>query len=257
MLWDRMRDPAVNRARGLAGLIDAITIETIVAEYRAQSAAAPRRHPARKYLQHTHTGQPHSGATSGRVEEHLMLALYGTGQNTLATPTSRQLRIIDYQVPLKAKRSDPIGKVDGLGLTDRGSVCLIELKAPRHRGDSPLRALLESLSYLAVVEANWPDLASEIAAAHSAFDPAQRPTALIAGPRSWWTAWEGCTPAGDWKQSLADLTTATAQSLDVSIAYGALDGHGPDNLHMGLNGQAPTLTEWPTLGPVPGLPELS
>lgn len=184
-----------------------------------------------------------------------MLALYGTGHNLLATPSGRRLYIIDYQVPLKAKRSDPIGKIDGLGVTDSGSLCLIELKAPRQRGDSPLRALLECLAYLAVVEANRAGLDPEVAGVHPGFDPDRRPMALVVGPRAWWSAWEQCPPAGDWRSALAGLSAAIAQALEVSIAYGALDGHEPAHLKLGLNGNAPVLTNWPTLGSVAGLPE--
>ena len=250
-----MRSREVNTARGLASAITSLSVETVVAEYEAQKVCAPHRHPTRTYLQSTHTGRPRSGSASLRVEEHLMLALYGSGHNTLTTPSGRGLRIIDYQVPLKAQRSDPIGKIDGLGLTDSGSLCLIELKAPRQRGDSPFRALLESLAYLAVIEANRAALDQEIASVHPGFDPGRRPTVLVVGPRAWWSAWERCAAAGDWKSALARLSAATGQMLDVSITYAALDGHEPAHLELGLNGNAPLLTNWPTLGPVPGLTE--
>ena len=65
-------------------------------------------------------------------------------------------RFLDYQVPLKAKRADyGIGKVDLLGVTDRGRLIVVELKYPRSgRGDSPAQALMAGLRYAAIVEAN-------------------------------------------------------------------------------------------------------
>jgi hypothetical protein len=71
-----------------------------------------------------------------------------------------------YPVPLKAQSSDAIGKIGAVGLLDDAIVCVLELKAPAARGDSPLRALLEGLSYAVVVDANREDFDAELHQRH-------------------------------------------------------------------------------------------
>jgi hypothetical protein len=48
----------------------------------------------------------------------------------LVAPGGDPLRVVAYQVPLKAARFDPVGKVDGVALLGDGRCCLVELKAP-------------------------------------------------------------------------------------------------------------------------------
>ena len=66
-------------------------------------------------------------------------------------PDGGRFRLLDYQFPLKARQSDAgIGKVDLLGVTDRGRLTVIELKVKppgdNARGESPVAALLPGLA---------------------------------------------------------------------------------------------------------------
>ena len=90
-----------------------------------------------------------------------MMALFNAG--SLVLPDASKIRMIDYQTPLKARRGDRTGKIDGAGLLPDKSLCLMELKAPKKGyGDSPLRALLESIAYAAVVEENHAQFVEEL-----------------------------------------------------------------------------------------------
>jgi hypothetical protein len=148
LLWAVKDQPEVNRATGLAGVVRALDAVAVAAAYRHDRALAPRRTDRdRSYFVAGHDAIPSSGVSTNRVEENLMLALSGwcARGGRLVGPGGDAFRVVAYQIPLKARRSDPVGKVDGVALLGDGRCCLVELKAPNGRGDSPLRALLEVL----------------------------------------------------------------------------------------------------------------
>jgi hypothetical protein len=96
-----------------------------------------------------------------------------------------ELDLLDYQVPLKARQADRgIGNIDLLGVTASGRIAVVELKvtSSSSKGDNPLRALLESLAYCAIVEANAPDISSEIENTFISDTAAGRPDLVVMGP---------------------------------------------------------------------------
>ena len=148
-LWQRGRSREVNRRRGFAETISGQPRQLLVDEFHTDQRHAPSRTPRGKsYLDEHRMGFPQCDVPSGRHEENLMMALFNEG--SIQLPGGDHVWILDYQTPLCARRSDGAGKIDATGLTPRGSLCLMELKSPRdNKGDSPLRALLECLSYAA------------------------------------------------------------------------------------------------------------
>lgn len=60
-------------------------------------------------------------------------------------------RILDYQVPLKNKRSDPVGKIDLL-VWDGQVLRILELKKPGAEDETMLRCVLEGYTYLRTVD---------------------------------------------------------------------------------------------------------
>lgn len=136
----------------------------------------------------------------------------------------------DYQVPLKAKQSDrDIGKIDLLGITDRGRFIVVELKSPRDgRGDSPAYALMEGLRYAAIVEANLHTLAREARTRFGCEADAETPPIVqVLGPISWWRDWLdpglGNRAAGDWNVPFAELVSAFEARTGVTIECLATD----------------------------------
>ena len=133
-----------------------LPLDVLVGAYLKQVVTAPRR--TRGYFV-GHDGTTPSQGKSNRSEEHLAMALFRAGQ--MALPDGERLRWLDYQFPLKAKRSDQgIGKIDLLGLTDEGRLCVVELKTARSTED-PRIALLQGLAYAAIVEANLERIAMD------------------------------------------------------------------------------------------------
>lgn len=259
LLWMRKNLPEVNRAKGLETVIRGLAPAVLVSEYLHDQAIAPRRPDRQKqFFVEGHAGLPASGAATNRLEEHLMLALFGAHRQggSLDRPGGDRLRVVAYQVPLKARHSDPAGKVDGIALLDDGTPCLIELKAPNGRGDSPLRALLEGLSYAAVIQANRAAFDAELAKLHPDAAVGARLAVLVLGPEAWWQAWGSCRPAGDWTAALNELSLGLANQLELTIAFAALVGCKRSDLTLGLNGAAPVLPGIARLADVPGLPAL-
>jgi predicted DNA-binding ArsR family transcriptional regulator len=83
---------------------------------------------------------------SNRVEELFAKALFNSKSKL------RQLgTVLDFQVPIKNKRSDKAGKID-LVSSKGNSVYLIELKGPLNRNDTLLRAVFEIWTYLKQVD---------------------------------------------------------------------------------------------------------
>lgn len=84
---------------------------------------------------------------SNRTEEQIAKALYRQGQQE-ALPIAG--KILDYQTPLKNKRSDRAGKIDLLAY-DGKVLRLLELKEPNSQ-ETMLRCILEGFTYLRTVD---------------------------------------------------------------------------------------------------------
>ena len=99
--------------------------------------------------------------------------------------------MLDYQVPLKARRSDcGIGKVDLLGVSGSGRLTVIELKVkPENEargGENPMAALIEGLCYSAIVSANQGPIAQEARSRFGEDISAEAPAVQILAPKGWW-----------------------------------------------------------------------
>ena len=154
MIDERLFDRRKGRAAKISYFVDeARTIDFIelADEYEALKATAPRR--VSGYLERNRVSRATQSLT--RSEEGLAATLVTKGQESLL-PDQTLVRPIDFQVPLKAIQADSrVGKIDMLGVSDR--LVIVELKIARTGGggDTPLNALLEVLSYAAIIEANY------------------------------------------------------------------------------------------------------
>lgn len=232
-------DPVVNRIAEFAPFASALASDVgmLAHCYEDLVRAAPVRHDRGKCYLHGRTGTTSSGASSNRKEEHLAVALYNASRGGAAftLPDQRPLAIIDYQMPLKARRDDlGIGKVDLFAVVDERQPCVIELKMAggKTRGDTPLRALLEGLCYCAIVEANVADIASEITAQYAL--SASRPMLVVMAPDDYWAGYLDHPKAGRWLPAVRDLVSGLRDTLGLEICLLALlDAR----IEMGLSGQ--------------------
>ena len=162
------------------------------------------------------------------------------------------IAFLDYQVPLKAKQADyGIGKIDLLGVTDRGRLIVVELKYPRNgRGDSPQHAFMEGLRYAAIVEANLEPLAREAGKRFGIkVDDKIPPVVQVLGPCSWWRDWLNpglkSRAAGDWNRAFARLASAVEARIGAAVECMAMDGN--TKFTPGLYGREPSIDCPPTL----------
>ena len=238
-LVDRHNDPAVNRIVEFAEVASTLAsnVGMLAHAYGDLVRFAPRRHDRGKRYLYGRTGVTSSGRSSNRREEHLAVALYNASRGGVAfvLPDQRRLEIIDYQMPLKARRDDwRVGKVDLFAVVDGRLPCVVELKTASEsaRGDTPLRALLEGLAYCAIVEANAADIASEVAEQYALSAP--RPTLVVMAPDHYWAGYLDHPRAGRWLPAVRDLVSGLRDTLGLdAYLLALLDAR----FEMGLAGQ--------------------
>ena len=127
LLWRRKDRPEANNQRGFAEYVAALDVDELCAEYEHDRRVAPRRSArSKKYFVAGHDGIPASGESTNRFEEHLALALFRhcDAGGRFVCPSDNNLRVVVYQVPLKARKTDQIGKIDLLGLLGDGRICV-------------------------------------------------------------------------------------------------------------------------------------
>ena len=221
----------------LAKTISEVDRDALIREYEKLRRYAPRRLDQNKRYFVGHDGNLSTAKRSNRGEERLAIALWNLNKCWPYLDDGR-FRLLDYQFPLKARRSDKgIGKVDLLGVTDHGRLMVIELKVESKRkndpGDSPASALMQGLRYAAIVESNIREIAPEVESC-----PGDRfkdvsiveevPIVQILAPTSWWRGWfelDASTrkAAGHWEPEFSKLTRDVEKRLGVAVECMALD----------------------------------
>ena len=211
MTDDRLFLRRKGRAAAISYFVDearAAELAQLADEYNALKATAPRR--TRNYLEPARSSRATQSAT--RSEERLAATLVTRGQKLLLADGT-MFQPIDFQVPLKAVRADAlVGKIDLLAVSDR--LVVVELKIARGggAGDTPLSALLEALSYAAIVEANHGRFLNDcrmwdLRPAHP------RPGLMVLGDARYWQYWDRTSAAEGWRPALAGFVAAVERTI--------------------------------------------
>jgi hypothetical protein len=219
-------------------LVNELLTADIRGMFDAERRSAPRRGDRGKSYLQDHDGIPSTGAATNRGEEHLAIALFnrfGLHSEGLHVGGIGPMRVAEYQVPLKARQADSLGKVDLLGLDEQGHICIIELKAA-DSSEPPVRAVLEALSYTAILFANLDTLVREFADRRVVVRNAV-PRVVVWAPERYWRAHAGAVP------HLAPLLNHIKASTGVAIS---LQSIGDVSVEHGLNGTRPTLIGTPS-----------
>jgi hypothetical protein len=243
-LLELCKERQVNQVSGFCDFARQLNLDELIDSYQQLKNAAPRRHSRNLEYFVGHTGVTSSGTYSNRREEHLAVALWNQCQASGPLQLARmgELLLLDYQIPLKARRGDKgIGKVDLFGVAGNSKPCVIELKihsANQGMADTPLRAFLEALAYCAIVEANMTDIAQE------AFDKfgyeftQGRPALVVMATEEYWSAYMNHQRTGDWWPVLRRLADSLEKSFGLESYFIALRDA---DFSMGLEGQKPKL----------------
>jgi hypothetical protein len=168
---------------------------------------------------------------------------FGRETQGLPLPDGRTMRIVDYQFPLKARQGDSgVGKVDLIAVDSAQTLVVTELKVGGGtRADTPLRALLEALSYAAVVEANAGDIAQELAALGIPIRAA-RPAISVMAPAGYWEHFERNRACGDWTKAMRGLAQRVREAVGIETSFLRI---GDCSWECGLGGAKPRLTSAP------------
>jgi hypothetical protein len=172
----------------------------LAAAYQEEMANAPRLYEqGRKYFVNR-TGKPATERKRGKDEEHVGAALvrHCTGGIGLPMPDDDwNLLPLDYQLRIKTGALDDpatkgIGRLDLLAITaeDRLAVIKMRILEPKATrcgvGDTPLRQLLEALTYTAIAQANQAELREEIAEKFGRTITEEPPMCMLVATPSYW-----------------------------------------------------------------------
>ena len=215
---------------GLADSIRKIDVVALCREYEELRKAAPSRCARNKRYFVGHDGCPQAKDRSNVSEKHLAIALWNH-KAQWSRSGGGWMRLLDYEVPLKASNSDKgLGDVDLLGITEQGRLVVVELKVRRKngaRGDTPLLALMEGLRYAAVVLANHPTISAEAADCFGIKTTNEPPIVQILAPGDWWNGWHDMNPstrkrAGPWEREFVKLSGQLKDQLGIIVECTAL-----------------------------------
>ena len=211
MIDEHLFDRRLGRAARISYFVDeARTVDFVELEreYMALKATAPRR--TSSYLERNRVSRATQSLT--RSEERLAATLVTRGQ-PLMLPDQTLVTPIDFQVPLKAIQANSrVGKIDMLGVSDR--LVPTELKTGGSR-DTPLAALLEVLSYAAILEANYDRIVYDCRK-WDLRPPYPRPGLLVLADSSYWQYWDFTPAATGWRSALIEFMTGVAQTIGLS-----------------------------------------
>jgi hypothetical protein len=239
-LLERAASAEVRNAKGFRAVAAALNGEILAAEFAAEREAAPRRAASgRKHLVAANRKLAAERKAS-RDSEHLALALAtrtAEGGAALALPDAGSFTALHAGAVLKSAQPDPaLGADDpnwgaepidllGVGPDGRLAVAVVRWLAPSatrvQTGDTPLRALLEGLAWVAGAEANRESLVAELAEKTSeAISPAP-PALLVIGSFRWWelSRKREAQKGAAWIKELERLAREIGAKLDVPVRF--------------------------------------
>jgi hypothetical protein len=236
-LIERANSKEVNQISGFAKAAATLEIVELCQLYEVEIKASPLRSRAGKSYFVGHLGEhsneyfgPGSVADQkGRKEEHFATALfndYGHGNEGLSIEGGGSIRILDYQLPLKASQEDKlIGKVDLLAIDSDEQLTVVELKylpanASISRADTPLRAFLEGLAYCAFIEADFEFVHKEAEEKFKQPIKKKPPSLIVLSNDYYWKLYYGCneyeTP---WTSELQRLASGVKEKLNIPVSF--------------------------------------
>ncbi len=261
-LIERTRDAVVRQSRGFREAAAGMSGEALNADYESEERNAPRRGDGGKRYCPTRAKAP----KRAKEEELLLAALcrrHGD-DSPLERPEGAagadggSIALVEYLLPLQAKspeRSNPddpnhgVGKVALLGVAENGRLVVIDVKyveaeARRTRtGDTPLRALLQTLAHCAIVHANRDAIAAELEGrTRREINLDLRPELIVLGtPRYWELCRKRESQKGAaWIQQMDRLAGEIGEAAATPVSYLALRLRGNPVVVTGED-------EWPAL----------
>jgi hypothetical protein len=264
-------DKAVRQAAEFRDAAAQLSPERLAEVYSAERSAAPNVHGAGRTYFVDRSGKPPAERRKNRDEEHLGAALVrAAGDTGLELPDGAgRIRLLDYQVrakigPIDEPETKGIARFDLLGVGPGDRLAVIQMRylepaATRcHIGDTPLRVLLEGLTYCAIADANRAALAQEIVERFGQSVAGEPPLLIVlASPRYWELCRKRSVQKGaGWIRELERIAAEAPTAIGVPVHYLALRLDGSPGWSYGedgpvLSGHARLLPAWePSAGRV-------
>ena len=263
-LIELAKDRDVRRAASFRGKAAQLGGEGLRAAFEEEKANAPRLHDAgRRYLV-TRGGKPAAERRRNRDEEHLGAALVRhcreAGAGLVLPGDEGELLPIDYKVRVRPGPADDpalkgIERVDLLGLAAGDRLTVAEIRFAESAatrigvGDTPLRALLQGLAYVAIAEACRSEVSDEIDERVGRKASDEPPLLiLLASPRYWELCRKREAQKGAaWIKEMERLAREIEVEVGVGVRYLALHLEGEPGWTYDEKG--PLLAGAPRLGP--------
>jgi hypothetical protein len=239
-LLERAASAEARNAKGFKAVAAALTGELLAADFAAEREAAPRRGEAgRKHLVAANRKLV-AQRKPARDSEHLALALVARsleGGAPLELPESGTFAALHAGALLKSAQPDPaLGAEDpnwgaepidllGVGPDGRLAVAVVRWLAPSatrvKTGDTPLRALLQGLAWVAGVEANRASLVAELAEKTAETISPSPPALLLIGSFRWWelSRKREAQKGAAWIKELERLAREIRDKLDIPVKF--------------------------------------
>jgi hypothetical protein len=229
--------------------------ERLAEVFTAERSAAPSVHDAGRTYFVDRSGKPATERRKNRDEEHLGAALVRyAGDAGLELPDAAgRLRLLDYQVrakigPVDEPGTKGIARFDLLGIGPGDRLAVIQMRylepaATRcHIGDTPLRVLLEGLTYCAIADANRAALSQEVLERFGRTVASEPPLLyVIASTRYWELCRKRSTQKGAaWIRELERIASIAPEAIGVPVQFLALRLEG--NPGWSYEEQGPTLS---------------
>lgn len=214
----RASGPEARRRSQIAATLTSLDAGILVAEYNEMMLGAPRRGADGYQYFVPRVGGPPQRNDERRREERLAMAL--ANDRVVIMAGGEAIAVIFYSFPLFSKGgAKGIRGVDLVGYaaaTRRFWVIELKISAVQGRGETPLRALYETLVYGAVVESNSEHIGRELEAQGCPVDH-PRPGLLVIAPSDYWQRWTPDDRIGDWWNPYRHITESLAQELGTPV----------------------------------------
>jgi hypothetical protein len=249
LLVELFRSAEVDRFTSSTVAASALSGSELLRLFEEQSKTASRRGLHRSYFV-GHTGSTTSGLPTNRREEHLTIAIWRRYRESgFRLPDGTILFPIDYQLPLKSHRdeaNDGLGKIDLFCVECEGEPWITEVKIHSTRSrriETPLKALLEALTYCAILDANLMRLSKEAHDRKNILQHAVKPTRpnlLILAPTEYWNLCSKKENRHPWRESFLALGRRIEIALKIRVRFVRID-----NCHWEMTSAMPRLIESP------------
>lgn len=240
-----------------------MTGETLRAAYEGEKANAPRLSDAGKQYFVKRSGKPAAERRKTRDLEHLgsaMLRWIQEREKGLPLPDDADvLDLLDYHIRAKPGRADEpetkgISRFDALGTLSDGRLAVVHMRylepsATRCGvGDTPLRVLLEGLTYTAIASANREQIAAEAQERFGREVADAEPVLLVlCSGRYWELCRKRATQKGAaWIKELVRLRDEVKEAIGVEVHFLSLRLQGDPG--WSYDEQGPALDGAPLLG---------